>query len=67
MLKGHTNWVTAAIFMPDGKHVVTAAWDNTVRIWDAQTSEEMARFYAHDARLTSIAASPDGERPVTGS
>ena len=26
-LAGHTDWVTSAVFSPDGKLVVTASWD----------------------------------------
>lgn len=30
---GHDSWVSAVAFMPDGKHLISASWDRTIRIW----------------------------------
>src|SRR5262249_52048856 len=33
----HSNVVASAQFSPDGKRIVTGSWDNSARVWDAQT------------------------------
>ena len=32
-LQGHTDWVTAVAFSPDGMCIVSGSQDNTVRLW----------------------------------
>jgi WD40 repeat protein len=36
-LRGHRGAVTSAAFSPNGRYVVTGAWDGTVRIWATGT------------------------------
>ena len=40
-LTGHSNYVTSVAYSPDGKHIVSGSRDNTVKIWDAQSGEEV--------------------------
>ena len=39
VLSGHTNYVISASYSPDGQHIVSASWDNTLRIWDVALGE----------------------------
>jgi WD40 repeat protein len=59
--------VACAAFSPDGTRIVTASEDNSTRIWDATTAQEIAILLGHAASVNSAAFSPDGTRIVTAS
>ena len=40
-LTGHSNTVASVAYSPDGKHIVSGSRDITVKIWDAQSGEEV--------------------------
>ena len=65
VFKGHDDFVVYAVFSPDGRRVLTASWDMTVRIWDAETHRQIGVLAGHDGALYTAAFSPDGRRVVT--
>ncbi len=67
ILKGHTFRVVSSSFSPDGKRVVTASYDDTARIWDAETGKELRILTGHKGNVVSASFSPDGKRVVTAS
>jgi WD40 repeat protein len=50
-----------AAFSPDGKHIVGASQDKTVKFWNAQTGEPERALAGHTAALLRVAFSPDGK------
>ena len=54
--------VTAGLFTPDGRQVLTGGGDGTARLWDAVTGRQ-TRVYGedNDPVIRSLAASPDGK------
>src|SRR5262249_48197568 len=39
--KGHAEVVHGLAFSPDGKRLASAGWDNTVKVWDVATGQEI--------------------------
>ena len=51
----------------DGKRVVTASYDKTARIWDAESGKEIAVLKGHNIIVHTAAFSADGKWVVTAS
>ena len=39
LLSGHTDWVRSVALSADGSKVVSGSWDDTVKIWNADSGE----------------------------
>ncbi len=66
-LRGHWSFVTSALFSPDGRRIVTASYDRTARLWDAESGAEIRDLHGHKGGVNSASFSPDGWRIVTAS
>ena len=57
-LEGHTATVFAVAFSPDGKALVSGAWDNTARVWDPATGKELKVLEGHTDAVRSRRLQP---------
>ena len=62
---GHSAALQSAHFSPDGKRVVTASADNSIRVWDAATGHEWAALYRHGGKVNSALFDRSGEQIVS--
>jgi hypothetical protein len=63
----HSNGVESVSFSADGRRIVTASWDKTARVWDAETGKPLSEPLRHQDWVGSAVFSPDGRRIVTAS
>ena len=57
----------AVAFSPDGTMVATGAQDHTVKLWEADTGNNVGTLYGHSDRVYWVAFSPDGTMLASGS
>jgi WD40 repeat protein len=63
---GHADRIVAAAFAPDGRVVVTASQDGTVRRWAAGSGKEESHVpVSEPGRRPSVVLAPDGSRAAT--
>ena len=67
ILTGHTGWVWTVSVSADGKRLLTASADKTLRLWDADTGKCLRVFEGHTDAVMGAALSPDGKRVLSGS
>ncbi len=58
--------VWKSVFSPDGKMLVTAGGDATIRLWEPDTGSLLATYSAHPRGATCIAFRGDGEMLASG-
>jgi WD40 repeat protein len=66
-LEGHGDSVCSIAWSQDGSRLVSASWDNTVRIWDPATGQCASILEGHSNIVNAIAWSQDGSRLASAS
>ncbi|KIK27129.1 hypothetical protein PISMIDRAFT_66777, partial [Pisolithus microcarpus 441] len=68
VIQGHTFPVTSVAFSPDGNRIISGSFDETVRVWDAKSGDQIGSpLMGHTKCAFSVAFSHDGNRIVSGS
>ncbi|MDZ8055878.1 MAG: NB-ARC domain-containing protein [Aulosira sp. ZfuVER01] len=66
-LVGHSNWVSAVALSPDGKYVISGSHDNTLKVWNWETGEQLQTFTGHSDWVHAVAFTLDGKYVISGS
>ncbi|MBP2329322.1 WD40 repeat protein [Kibdelosporangium banguiense] len=59
VLRGHLQWLCSFCFMADGRTFVSTSNDNTLRVWDVGTGEQLTSIETPEP-LRECAETPDG-------
>ena len=66
-LTGHQRQISHVAFSPDGRWAASAAWDNSVRIWEGRTGKFVATLRGHVGAVYRLAWSADGRMLISAS
>jgi eukaryotic-like serine/threonine-protein kinase len=64
--RGHDKAVSSVAFSSDGKRIVSGSFDGAIKIWDADTGQDVMTF-VHRKGVVAVAFSPDGKRILSAS
>lgn len=67
ILTGHSHPINSVAFSPDGKRIVSASDDWTVKIWDSRTGSLLHSLEGHQKVVESVSFSPDGRYVASAS
>jgi serine/threonine protein kinase len=63
-LVGHTDAVSALVFLPDGQTLASASADRTVRLWSLPTGTDK-KLVTHRSACTALILAADGQRLIS--
>ena len=64
---GHSDWVQSAAFSPDGKFIISASDDHTLKLWETSTGKIIHTLAGHEGYVNSAAFSVDGKHVCSAS
>src|SRR6266436_1199647 len=64
---GHSDYVDAVAWSPNGQFIASGSWDGTAQVCHAPTGAPLTTYNGHKDSVSALAWSPDGQFIVSGS
>ena len=65
-LQGQRGWTSEMKFLDDGRHLVSASGDQTLRLWDIERRALVRSFRGHDSEVYACTLFPDRKTFASG-
>jgi WD40 repeat protein len=65
--RAHTGEVNSVVITPDGKQAISGSEDETIKVWNPESSTELRTLKRGLFPIHSLAITPDGQQVVSGS
>src|SRR5712691_9273568 len=66
-LRGHTGWIGRIAWSPDGRMLASPSYDQTIRLWDAETGELLRTVGGNEGKVFGVAFDPVGRMLASAS
>ncbi|MCC0179484.1 caspase family protein [Waterburya agarophytonicola K14] len=66
-ISAHEDIINQIKYSPDGKIIASAAWDKTIKLWDAETGKLIDTLIGHQDGVNTIAFTPDSQTLISAS
>lgn len=66
-LSGHASSVYGCAVTHDGRRLLSASWDKTLKVWDLQSGHQLMTLKGHLAEVTACVILPDDARALSAS
>lgn len=64
-MEGHTSTISALVFLPDSRRLVSSSHGGTIRVWEVEEGRQLGIMH-HGSGVTAMAASSDGSLLASG-
>lgn len=65
-LSSHTGTISALVFLPDNKRLVSGSHGGTIRVWEVEEGTQLGSVMHHGSGVAAMAMSPDGSLLASG-
>jgi WD40 repeat protein len=67
VLRGHDDVIFSVAFSPDGKQLISASFDHSLRLWDVEKLQPMRSYAHHSDFVYAVGFAPSGKQIVSAS